>query len=171
MIISNKLYFQYYFVFLKIIFTYLSIIIIIIKLYWLHEFVWLSRHMSPIVYCAGLVLQTASCVHTELTIVSLSWLANTGVSMYGSQWVLPASPAVPCMSCPSYLDGLWDGRQVAIQLLFHCVLCMTNNDDICPNGINYSYLILIIYTHIHWFQVTIPIQWSFFVCTQSYCFK
>ena len=29
-----------------------------------------------------------------------------------------ASPALLCMSCSSYLNGLWDRRQVAIQLLF-----------------------------------------------------
>ena len=50
--------------------------------------------------------------------------ANTGVSMWRSPQenftyeFNPVSPAVPSMSCLSYLDGLWDGRQMAIQLLF-----------------------------------------------------
>ena len=59
---------------------------------------------------------------------STYWLANTGVSMHGSPQgnvaygFFLASPAVPCISCASYLSGLLDGREVAIQLLFCGVL-------------------------------------------------
>ena len=60
--------------------------------------------------------------------ISLCWLANTRVSVCGSSQknfaneFFLASSAVPNISCLSYLDGLWDARQVAIQLLFSEVL-------------------------------------------------
>ena len=55
-------------------------------------------------------------VSTELMKVSFCWLTNTGLSMYKSieenivyEFVL-TSPAVPSMSCSSYLDGEMGGK-------------------------------------------------------------
>ena len=73
----------------------------------------------------------ALSVYTELMAVSFCWLANTGMSMcrcllenVAYKFVL-TFPAVPHMSCSSYLDGLCDGKQVAIQLPFCEVLTLT----------------------------------------------
>ena len=57
--------------------------------------------------------------------VSFCRLANIGVSMF---WNPQENIAYECifasfnMSCLSYLDGLQDGRQVAVQLLFCWIL-------------------------------------------------
>ena len=55
--------------------------------------------------------------------LKLYWLTNTGVSMCGSSQrnsvsdLVSAAPTVSNMSNLSYLDGLWDGREVTVQLL------------------------------------------------------
>ena len=57
-----------------------------------------------------------------------SWSNNTGMSMCKSPWKNVAhefvfdSLTMLYMSCLSYLNGLWGGRQVAVQLLF-CRIC------------------------------------------------
>ena len=68
-------------------------------------------------------LKTVYNVCTELMNVSFCCLVNTGVSTCSSpeknivyEFIL-ISPAEPIMSCSSFLDGLWDGKQVAVQLL------------------------------------------------------
>ena len=56
--------------------------------------------------------------------VSLYWSTNTGMAMCKSLQEnvtyenALASSAMICMNCSSYLNGLSDGRQVAIQMLF-----------------------------------------------------
>ena len=74
------------------------------------------------------VLLTISSVCIELMTVSFCWLTNTGVSICRSppenvayEFIL-TSLVVPSTFCSFYLSGLWDGRQVAIQLLFYRVL-------------------------------------------------
>ena len=74
------------------------------------------------------VLKTASVVHTVLMYVSFCLSARTSVSIRRSRlqnvsydFVLN-SPAVPSMSCLSYLDGLLDRRSVIVLLLFCDVL-------------------------------------------------
>ena len=82
----------------------------------------LSLSLNPFLFPS--LLQSAFSVRTELMNVSLGRLANTVLSMCGSPQdnlayeFVPTSPAVPSMSCLSYLDGLWDGRLVDVQQLF-----------------------------------------------------
>ena len=70
------------------------------------------------------VLKTASSVCTELMYVNLCWSTNTSVFMCKSPSeniayeLVPTFPAVVSMSCSSHLVALWDGRQVAVQMLF-----------------------------------------------------
>ena len=67
-------------------------------------------------------------VFTQLMYISHCLSANTVVSMYRSSQgnidyeLALTSPAVPFMSSLSYLDDLWDERQVAIRLLFCGIL-------------------------------------------------
>ena len=61
--------------------------------------------------------------------VSFCWSTNIATSICMShhkrnvadEFIL-AFPAVPHMSCSSYLDGLWNGRQVAVELLLYAML-------------------------------------------------
>ena len=70
------------------------------------------------------VFSTARSVHTELIyIYRFLLVGNTGLSMCRCLWenfvyeFVLASPAVPRMSCSSYLNGFWDEKQVLIHLL------------------------------------------------------
>ena len=68
----------------------------------------LSRHLS----LSSIGLSSSSRWH--LVSAQSWWLANVGVSVYGcpQKNIIFAFLAVPSMSCFSYLDGLWGGRQV-----------------------------------------------------------
>ena len=74
---------------------------------------------------------------------SLCRLDNFGVSLWRSsreyvahQFVL-ASSVVPSLPRSSYLDALWDGRQVAVQLLFCGVLL----PGLVQNSMQHSYVV------------------------------
>ena len=69
----------------------------------------------PIINYSWQDLSTASSVSIELMYVNLCRLTNTGVFIYRSPFI---SLTVPRMSCSSYLDDLWDGRQVAVECCF-----------------------------------------------------
>ena len=76
------------------------------------SFLTISCHPSIPIISSWQVIKAASCVHTELMYVSLSWSAYIGTSMCKSllenityEFVL-TSLAVLCMSCSSYLNGL-----------------------------------------------------------------
>ena len=91
-------------------------IIIIIKSCWQYWVLWLPFSLSlsiPIIHLFGQNLLAASCVYAELMYVNLCRSANTSTSVRRSpleniayEFVL-ASPAVPHMSCLSYLNGSW----------------------------------------------------------------
>ena len=92
------------------------IIIIIIKLCWLHWFPWLSiafYHNWPSLL-VGSLDGIKFPKQTVLTSISMSGSLRENIACEFTS----DSLAVPSMSCLSCLDGLWDGRQVAVQLLF-----------------------------------------------------
>ena len=78
--------------------------------------------VSPSV--SGQNFLAASSVRTELMFVSFCWSGKTNEPMRRSPQENVAyeihltSPAVHVISCSSYLDDLWDGRWVVVQLLF-----------------------------------------------------
>ena len=86
--------------------------------YCYHWFPWHSLTIHP--YQSSLLagpLYGIQCPHRADEYKSLL-VAITGVSMHWSPQknfvyeFIPTSPAVPTMPCLSYLDNLWDGRQV-----------------------------------------------------------
>ena len=113
----------------KNIIWYLVIYIIIIAC-WQHWLPWFFLTISPYGSSFKISHLEAARVHIELMNISFCWSCNTGGSMCRSsranttyEFVL-VFPALLSMSSSSYLDALWDGRLMAIQLLFCGVLLL-----------------------------------------------
>ena len=93
------------------------IIIIINKVCQQHIFLWLSLTTHP--YQPSLLVSPLDCIHYSY----IYWCVHAYKSINDiTHEFVPTSLAVHNMSCSSYLDSLWDGRWVTIQLLFFRVL-------------------------------------------------
>ena len=107
---------------------YIYIIIIIIMSRWQHGYPWPSLATPP--YRSSLLacLQGYIPYLTELLYVCSSWPSCFcsaicgGLLEYITYELVPASPAVPCMSGSSNLDSFCNGRLVAVQLVLCGVL-------------------------------------------------
>ena len=89
-----------------------------------HQF-FLTIHPDHTLLQAGCLGCIVYLLRTDL---SFYWSANIGPSMYRNPLENVtyafdfASPAVTCMCYLTYLNGMWDGRSVSVQLLFCGVL-------------------------------------------------
>ena len=109
---ENNIYNIYIYIYIYI-YTYYQVVLTV---FWLS----FTIHPNRTSLMAGL-LGCITCPHTG-DVRSLS-VYQHGASMCWSPWenvaiaFVFASPAVLCISCLSYLNGLCDGRQVAVHLL------------------------------------------------------
>ena len=96
------------------------IIIIIIKL--------TLSHLIPIIHRSWKVFWAAFWVRAHVSkslLVSVHWHVYVQESMKNvCRWEIPCFSTSALHVCSSYLIGFWNGRQVAVQLLFCGVLLL-----------------------------------------------